>query len=151
MGTIKTPTAGEVSAGGVAFKKKGDTVEVALICVGEKDRWQLPKGLVGRNESAEEAARREVREEAGIETELIEPLETIDYWFFVTRGGKRVRVHKFVHFFLLRYCSGNVADHDREVNEARWAEIGEAGEMLAFKEERDVLAKARERIAGRRA
>src|SRR5918912_527677 len=114
-------------------------VEVALISVGEEGRWQLPKGLVGRGESPEEAALREVREETGLACEIAAPLETIEYWYFSKGGGARVRFHKRVHFFLMRYQRGDVADHDSEVNEARWVEIGEAARALAFKGEREVL------------
>jgi 8-oxo-dGTP pyrophosphatase MutT (NUDIX family) len=137
----------QVSAGGVVFRRRGRRAEVALISVGEKNRWQLPKGLVGRDESPEEAALREAREETGLDAELVEPIDKIEYWYVSTERGARVRFHKFVHFYLLRYTSGDTGDHDQEVNEARWVEIGEAAAMLAFKGERAVLERAREMIA----
>jgi 8-oxo-dGTP pyrophosphatase MutT (NUDIX family) len=141
----------QVSAGGVAFRRAGGRVEAALISVGERARWQLPKGLVGRNEPPESAALREVREEAGVECELIAPIDTAEYWYYGgARGGGRVRFHKFVHFYLLRYVSGDVADHDAEVNEARWFEIGAACAALAFKSERQIAERAREMIEGMR-
>jgi 8-oxo-dGTP diphosphatase len=136
----------QVSAGGVAFRRCGRKVEVALISVGEDGRWQLPKGLVGRGESPEEAALREVREETGLVCETVAPIETIEYWYFSKGGGPRVRFHKHVHFFLMRYKRGDVRDHDSEVNEARWVKIEEAAEALAFKSERKVLELAREMI-----
>jgi 8-oxo-dGTP pyrophosphatase MutT (NUDIX family) len=133
----------QVSAGGVVFRRRGSHVEVALISVGSERRWQLPKGLVDAGETPEAAALREVREEAGVEAELVAPLEVIEYWFYSKGGAARVRFHKFVHFFLMRYVSGEVSDHDAEVNEARWVEIGEAAEMLAFKSEKKVVERAR--------
>ena len=136
----------QVSAGGVAYRAQGGRIEVALISVGEGGRWQLPKGLVGRGETPERAALREVREETGLACELVAPLETIEYWYFSKAGARRVRFHKHVHFFLMRYASGDVADHDDEVNEARWALIEDAAEMLAFKSERKVLGLARQMI-----
>ena len=137
----------QVSAGGVVFRRRGRRVEAALILVGEKSRWQLPKGLVGRNESPEAAALREVREETGCACELVAPIEVAEYWYVGTaRAGGRVRFHKFVHFYLMRYTAGDLRDHDQEVNEARWFEIGEAERVLAFKGERTVLARAREMI-----
>lgn len=106
-------------------------------------RWQLPKGIVDPGESPEITAVREVREEAGVETALIDLIETIEYWYRAIRFGNPVRYHKFVHFYLLEYRSGDVADHDHEIAEARWVSFDEAIEMLAFKSERGVVEKAR--------
>ncbi len=144
-----TPTKTQISAGGVVFRRSGDEarVEVALIAVGAGNRWQLPKGLVDAGETPEAAALREAREETGISTELVAPIDKIEYWYYSTgRGGARTRFHKFVYFYLLRYLSGDVRDHDREVNEARWVEIDEAQAMLAFAGERKVVARAREML-----
>jgi 8-oxo-dGTP pyrophosphatase MutT (NUDIX family) len=144
MSGVVTKT--QVSAGGVVFRRRGRRVEVALISVGERNRWQLPKGLVGARETPEAAALREVREETGLDAELVSPIEKIEYWYFSNERGARVRFHKFVHFYLLRYESGSVEDHDDEVNEARWIEIGEAIDALAFKTERSIVERAREMI-----
>lgn len=151
MSGIVTKT--QTSAGGVVFRRLSGRVEIALISVGAGNRWQLPKGLVDDGESPEAAAVREAREETGLDAELIAPVEKIDYWYFSNERGARVRFHKFVHFFLLRYAAGDVSAHDHEVNEARWVEIGEAVEMLAFKGERAVVERARgmiEEQAGRK-
>jgi 8-oxo-dGTP pyrophosphatase MutT (NUDIX family) len=133
-----------VSAGGVVFRRRGSLVEVALISVGGERRWQLPKGLVDAGETPEAAALREVREETGLAAEIVAPLEVIEYWYFSKgRATGRVRFHKQVHFFLMRYESGDVSDHDAEVNEARWVEITEAAGTLTFKTERKVVERAR--------
>lgn len=140
MSTFETKE--QVSAGGVVYRRRGGRVEVALISVGEQGRWQLPKGLVGRGEPPEEAALREVREETGLACEVVAGLEPVEYWYFSKGGARRVRFHKRVHFYLMRYLSGDVSGHDDEVNEARWVEAEEAGVMLAFKGERKALAEA---------
>jgi len=136
----------QVSAGGVVYRARGPETEVALISVGEEERWQLPKGLVGRNESPEEAALREVREETGLECEIVSPLEVVEYWYFSKGSARRVRFHKRVHFYLMRYLSGETEEHDDEVNEARWVGAGEAAAMLAFKGERKALEEALEKL-----
>lgn len=140
-------TRSQLSAGGVVFKTDGHRVEVALISVGEEPRWQLPKGLIDPDETAEEAALREVQEETGLQAELLKALDVIEYWYYATRYGKRVRYHKNVYYYLLRYLSGSTADHDAEVNEARWFEIDEAIALLAFKNEREILLLAQEEIS----
>jgi 8-oxo-dGTP pyrophosphatase MutT (NUDIX family) len=136
----------QVSAGGVVYRRaSAKGIEVAIVRVGPKNRWQIPKGLVEEGESAEATAVREVREEAGVEGELIAPLDAIEYWYVGSeRGAERVRFHKRVHFFLLEYRSGDVADHDHEVSEARWVPLGDAEHMLAFASEQKVMARARE-------
>lgn len=132
----------QVSAGGVVYRRRGAGFQVALISVGPQARWQLPKGLVGRDEEPERAALREVREETGLTAEIMRPLETVEYWYFADERGARVRYHKFVHFFLMRYASGSTDDHDAEVNEARWFSFAEALQALAFKSERAALEQA---------
>jgi 8-oxo-dGTP pyrophosphatase MutT (NUDIX family) len=136
----------QVSAGGLAVRKDGDKLKVALISVGNPPRWQLPKGLVDKSETPETAACREVREEAGIDADLVAKIETVEYWYQSKKGTARIRYHKFVHFFLMNYRSGDVEDHDHEVNEAQWFDVNEAAEVLAFANERKVLAKALEMI-----
>ena len=51
------PTETQRSAGGVAYRTRDGVTEVALVLVGPKRRWQLPKGLVDDGESPAVAAR----------------------------------------------------------------------------------------------
>lgn len=140
------PTFDQISAGGVVFRSSDSLAEIAIVRVVPDMRWQLPKGIIDSGETIEEAALREVREEAGISAEVVSPIETIEYWFIAERDGQRRRFHKFVHFFLMSYRSGDVADHDHEVDEARWVSVETALDMLEFKSERDVVGKARKMI-----
>jgi 8-oxo-dGTP pyrophosphatase MutT (NUDIX family) len=140
----KLPVREQVSAGGVAFRHTDGTTQVVLIAVGGQNRWQLPKGLVEAGEKPETAAVREAREEAGVETEVVEHIETIEYWYAGLDKGEKVRFHKRVHFYLLRYLSGSPSDHDWEVNDARWVPIDLAMTELTFDNERRVAGRARE-------
>lgn len=142
----KIPTVEQISAGGAAFRLTDSGYETAIVAVRPSGRWQLPKGIVDAGESDEQAAVREVREEAGIETEIVEKIETIEYWYFGNQRGERVRFHKSVHFYLMRYVAGDTANHDREVSEARWVSPADAIKMLAFKSEKDIVKKASELI-----
>ena len=138
------PTLDQTSAGGVAFRHTGDRAgfEVALILVGPQGRWQLPKGLVNSGETPESAALREVAEETGLRPALVAPIDVIEYWYYGSHGAQKVRFHKRVHFFLLQYLAGDVADHDHEVDEARWVGLEAAQEMLSFASERKIAEKA---------
>lgn len=141
---IKVPVREQISAGGVVFRGDAGSVEVVIVSVGGLNRWQLPKGLVDKGENPEVTAVREAREEAGVSSEVVQPIETIEYWYAGLENGIRVRFHKRVHFFLLRYLSGDTKDHDWEVNEARWVPIEDAASQLAFDNERRVMELARE-------
>jgi 8-oxo-dGTP pyrophosphatase MutT (NUDIX family) len=143
---VKLPVREQVSAGGVVFRRDNERIDVVIVAVGGNNRWQLPKGLVERDEKPEIAAVREAREEGGVDSEVVEHIETVEYWFAGLDGGERVRFHKRVHFYLLRYLSGDTGNHDWEVNEARWVPIDDALSQLAFDNERRVLERARELI-----
>jgi len=147
--TAKVETLDQISAGGVAFRWRDSEPELVIVCMKPKLRWQLPKGIVDPGESPEVTAVREVKEEGGVETERLSLIETIEYWYRSTKNGKPVRFHKFVHFYLLEYRSGDVANHDHEVEEARWVSFDEALEMLEFKSEREVVEKALDMIKAR--
>jgi 8-oxo-dGTP pyrophosphatase MutT (NUDIX family) len=143
---MKLPVREQVSAGGVVFRRDDDRVDIVIIAVGGNNRWQLPKGLVEKDEKPEIAAVREAREEGGTDSEVVEHIETVEYWYAGLDKGERVRFHKRVHFYLLRYLSGDTSNHDWEVNEARWVPIGDASSQLAFDNERRVVERARQLI-----
>jgi 8-oxo-dGTP pyrophosphatase MutT (NUDIX family) len=130
----------QLSAGGVVCRRSpAGQLEVALIATREGQRWGLPKGLVEEGEPLEETALREVREETGLAAEALERLEPIEYWYWWSEDGEKVRYHKKVYYFLMAYRGGDVARHDFEVDDVRWFPIEEAIERASFQTERDVL------------
>jgi 8-oxo-dGTP pyrophosphatase MutT (NUDIX family) len=135
----------EFSAGGVVVRRfRGRPFAAVVRPRGEI--LALPKGHPDPGESAAEAARREVREETGLEAELVEKLGDVRY--FYTRGGERVL--KVVSFYLFRYLSGSVLDHDHEVEEARWVPLDEAPALLAYSGEREMAELALSRLGSAR-
>lgn len=98
----------------------------------------LPKGHIDEGESRLAAAGREVREETGVVAEPVIELGEVRYWY--VRGGRRVP--KSVFFFLFRYVSGDPADHDEEVLEARWMALERARQELTYAGEREMVARA---------
>ena len=135
----------EFSAGGVVVN---DDHEVVVIVPTRRSAdgsrvLALPKGHPDGKESAVQAALREVREEAGIEAEVVGSLGEVRYWY--QRSGRRIA--KVVEFFLLRYVSGDVRDHDHEVEHARWIPAAQAMETLTYAGERDMVRAAVCRLA----
>jgi len=147
MSAPKWKTKLAFSAGGVMFRKEGDRILVVLTARpgrrGERV-WCLPKGIIESKESVEEAALREVKEETGLDGEVVEKLDQIDYWFYWK--PEMARYHKTVYFFLIKYVGGDTGDHDEEVEAVEWFPIEEAFEMLEFENEVSVMKKAEERI-----
>lgn len=141
--TSEAPTVNAVSAGGVVITGAEGDFDVALVTPSHRRVWCLPKGTLEPGESPEAAAVREVREETGLKAEIIEKLDEISYWFY-TPG--RTRVHKVVHFFLMRSQGGDTRDHDQEIAEVRFFPLLEALDLLAYRGERGVMEKAIARL-----
>jgi len=129
----------EVSAGGVVLRR--EEVVVVVPCRRAADGRSvlaLPKGHVDPGETPVQAAAREVREEAGVVAELVEKLGDVRYWY--QREGSRVA--KVVSFYEFSYVSGDPADHDEEIEEARWMPLTEAVRALTYKGEREMAQRA---------
>ena len=121
----------ETSYGGVVLK--GD--ELLVITPAGKRVTGLPKGGMEQGETPEEVAAREVREETGVVANVLKPLGDVRYTY--RRGGRKVR--KTVHFFLCEYVRGSTADHDHEVENARWIALSSARDALSYPGERALI------------
>ena len=135
----------EFSTGGVMVRNFRGRLFVAVVQVRE-GVVAPPKGHPEAGEASVDAAAREVREEAGVQGEPVEKLGDIRYWY--SRDGDRVL--KIVSFFLFRYRSGSVRDHDDEVESAAWMPLEEAAEKLTYKGEREMAAAALSTLARER-
>jgi 8-oxo-dGTP pyrophosphatase MutT (NUDIX family) len=143
----KAPLEREFSAGGVVVRDGEVAVVVPFRLSPEgKKVLALPKGHPDRGESMKDAAAREVREETGLEAELVDKLGDITYWY--QREGRRIL--KKVTFYLFEYRSGSVDDHDEEIEEARWMPLEEAARELSFPGERQMAERALSRLAADR-
>jgi ADP-ribose pyrophosphatase YjhB (NUDIX family) len=128
----------QVSAGGIVYKKivnRKLKIEnfLWLICQHSQHHgWVFPKGFVGdknKNESKEEAAIREVKEEGGVKTRIVksEPIKTqYEYKFNGTLFKKTV------YLFLMEYQSGDPKDHDFEMSEAKFITAPEVKKLLTY-------------------
>src|SRR3954453_16058963 len=121
----------ETSYGGVVLR--GD--DLLVITPTGKRVTGLPKGGMEAGETPERAAAGGVREGAGGGATGVGPLGDVRYTY---RGGGR-RVRKTVHFFLCEYVGGSTADHDHEVDNARWIALTSAREALSYPGERALI------------
>jgi 8-oxo-dGTP pyrophosphatase MutT (NUDIX family) len=129
----------ERSAGGVVLRDDEVVVIVPRKRDGDGNRvLGLPKGHLEGDETSQEAAAREVREEAGVSVELQAALGEVCYQY--RRDGRTI--DKRVEFFLFDYLAGDPADHDNEIEEARWMPLREAADALTYAGERGILLRA---------
>ena len=137
------PVETEFSAGGVVVRDGACVVIVPTRRAADGSKvLALPKGHPDPGESAADAALREVREEAGVTATVREKLGDVRY--FYQRGGRRIA--KVVSFYLLDYVAGEPEEHDDEVEVARWMALDEAARELTYKGERQMAARALERL-----
>jgi 8-oxo-dGTP pyrophosphatase MutT (NUDIX family) len=125
----------EVSYGGVVVR--GDEV-IVIVPHGRRRVLGLPKGGRNAGESPEQTAMREVREETGVTARIRDRLGQVDYSY--RRGGRRIE--KTVHFYLCDYEAGDTADHDHEVDDARWMPLRQARRRLSYPGERAMIDRA---------
>jgi 8-oxo-dGTP pyrophosphatase MutT (NUDIX family) len=137
----------EFSAGGVVVRD-GQVITIVPVKRAADGRrvLGLPKGHPDGDETPEQAATREVGEEAGVTVQLLEELGDVEYRY--ERRGRSV--HKVVRFFLFAYRSGDLEDHDHEIETASWMDLSEAAQRLTYAGEREMVARAMSRGAADR-
>ncbi len=145
----------EFSAGGIVFNNKG---QVLVTQHSQNKHWSFPKGLIDPGQTPEQAALREVREEGGVEAEIIAKVGYSKYVYTLngpaspdepgaSRGGEKI--FKIVTYFLMKYVSGDIADHDWEVSDIGWYEPEDALKKLTFSHDKELLKKALEQYGKR--
>lgn len=131
----------EFSAGGIVIKNgKVLLIKNAALRDPNKAYWGFPKGHINPGEKSEAAALREIKEETGIEVEIVKKLGDSRYIF--TKDGEKI--FKVVVYFLFEYVSGDLKAQDLEVLEVKWADPEEAMEKLSFTKDKEFLQKALE-------
>ena len=131
-------TRNEHSSGGAVIDLRDGTPYVAMIATRGRSRWGLPKGAVFAGETSEQAAVREVKEETGLDAEIIVLLDTIEYFF---RAGDTL-IRKSVDFYLMHHLGGTMTPQLSEVDDVEWVELSKGIERASFDSERKLLSSA---------
>lgn len=138
------------AAGGVVWRQRGgdpavvediEEIEVLVVHRPRYGDWTFPKGKLTPGEEPEAGARREVREETGLDCALGPELATASY---IDAGGRP----KIVRYWAMTAVSG-AFEVNHEVDDTRWVSIAEAGGLLTYGRDREVLASlpSRSRLA----
>lgn len=130
----------EKSAGGIVFF--GNDV---LLLRKANGNWVLPKGKIEHYEVKEEAALREVYEEAGVEGRILEYIGSVRYTYknYYSEVNEDDIVDKVVHWYLMKGINLECKPQIEEgFVEARYVHISKAISYLRYEDERRMMKKA---------
>lgn len=140
----------QTSTGGIVFKKEDSQYLWLIVQHSQHKGWVFPKGLVGDKnltESKEEAALREVEEEGGVEAKIIDlpPIKT----FYQYRWQDQL-IKKTVYYYLMKYQSGDPANHDWEVSQAKFFPQEEVLSILTYPSDKKAFREILELIKNKK-
>jgi len=126
------------AAGLVVFRREGDQVNY-LVLRHPQGHWAFSKGKVEPGETLHQTARRELREETGLEAQIVGDFcEQYDYWFSDCSGE---RIHKTVSIFLAEAPCGSVMLSPEHTDYA-WLPFDEAHKRLSYGNSQRILQRA---------
>ena len=136
-----------ISCGGTVYREGPNGVEFLLLYRkpwkrDPFDSWHLPKGTLGRHETLEQCAAREVTEETGVMVEIEAYLGSLQgQWFDRIKNRP---VDKVTHYFLCRYLDESPDPMDDEHDSAEWVDAETATRKLESmpKQEGRIIARA---------
>lgn len=131
----------EKSCGAIVYRKFHGNTEILLIRHIKSGYWSFPKGHVEENETEVETARREIKEETGVDV-LIDEGFRESVTFFPRRDTQ-----KTVIYFVGKATSHDLIPQKEEISELRWVEIGQAIGSLTYDNDKLIVAKAKSFIA----
>lgn len=134
----------EFSAGCIILHDNKILLEKEISREGDKF-WTFPKGHQEAGETDEETALREVKEEVGLDVEIIDK-KPIDNNYFL-HGGKILK--QVSHFLAKPIGKPKVKVQDEEVEEARWMDLNEARELATFEFTKITIDEVKERLKRR--
>lgn len=132
----------EFSAGGIVFKNEKDDILILVAQHSQHHGWVFPKGLIDQGETKEQAAIREVREETGINAKILKPLTPVIYWYVFNEE----KIKKTVYYFIMECVSGDINDHDLEMEAVEWIPSKKVENRLTYKSDKMAWLEARKLI-----
>jgi len=134
----------EKSCGAVVFTREGGKVKYVIVRATE-GHWGFPKGHVEGAETEEQTALREIREEVGLEPELIAGFRAVTEYPLKAKPG----VIKQAVYFAAEYCGQEIKRQESEIASVSVCPFGEALELLTYDNAKEILREANAFISGR--
>ena len=114
--------------------------KVLLILQQNDVYWGFPKGHMENEETEIETAKREVKEEVGLDVKIDENKR------YVANYIVRDEIDKTSVFYIATPIGGKIQKQDSEVKEVKWCTFEEALELITFDNLKEVLKKVMEDI-----
>ena len=130
----------EKSCGAIVYRRFHGNIEILLIKHVNSGHWSFPKGHVEGNETELETARREIKEETGLDVILDQTFREI-----VSYSPKRDTL-KIVVYFLAMARGHEFVRQEEEIAEIRWVDIARANSMLTYENDKTIVNRARAAI-----
>ena len=106
-------------------------------------KWEVPGGIVEFGESVEDTVKREIKEELGIEIEII---DVIDLVFSKIWKLKSRIIHVILVGYICKVLKGMPKPNDREVEDIGWFKLDEIKKMPCLPGTKEFLEKAYEKL-----
>jgi 8-oxo-dGTP pyrophosphatase MutT (NUDIX family) len=120
-------------AGGVVFSG-----EKVFLLKNEKGEWVLPKGIIKNGDYADEVAKRRVKEETGIDAEIVSPAGNTNYEFFsVTR--QRPVCNKITWYIMNSLNDSYEVNKEENFKDGGYFTIEEALEKVTYSQDRALI------------
>lgn len=129
---------------GVVCLRGGDVLLIRRGTPPRLNQWSLPGGRLEWGETLEVAALRELKEETGVEAELLGLLDVVDGVFPARPGGEITR-HYVMIDYAARWTGGEAVAGD-DAAEARFVTLDEAMALVEWEETRRVIAETYQRF-----
>lgn len=132
----------EKSCGALVFREKQDIYELLLIKHRSGGHWSFPKGHVESGEDELQTALREIKEETGLDVNLLDGFRRSVEYFPKPHVKKQV-----VYFLGHSRADDTVRRQEEEISEYKWCLLERADEMVTFKNDKHLINEAKRFLA----
>jgi len=127
----------EKSCGALVYRKQGEKLQLLILRHRMGGHWSFPKGHVEAGETETETALREVKEETGLNIELLSGFrEQVTY-------SPRQGIKKDVVYFLGFAKDSRTSRQEEEISEIRWINLDQTYNYLTYENDRRLVQSAK--------